>query len=46
MNSPVLNKKNKLSDNNVFHLTHKRSHSETKINRFLKKKEILINIPK
>jgi len=39
MDSPVLNKKSKLSDDNVFRLTHKRSHSETKINRFLKKKE-------
>lgn len=39
MDSPVLNKKSKLSDNEVFRLTHKRSHSETKINRFLKKKE-------
>ncbi len=39
MDSPVLNKKSKLSDDNVFRLTHKRSHSETKINRFLKTKE-------
>ena len=39
MDSPVLNKKSKLSDDNVFRLNHKRSHSETKINRFLKTKE-------